>query len=293
MVKNLVVNADDFGLTEGINRGILDAFENGIVTSTSLLATMPAFHHAAELARLNNLDIGAHISLTLGTPCSGNERLSPILRDGEFIGSYRHLFLNIYTGRIELRDLKCEIESQIAKILKNGLEINHINGHQHILMLPCLLKPILSLMKEYQIPFLRVPAEIIRASELQSLKGWGFLMLGILSKYFKLRLKSAGYPVKTATYFHGLIFSERMSLQELMGVLKLLKPGITEIQCHPGYWDSDFLPAYCEGRFMRGQELQVLKSREVMDYIAEKNILLAGYGKLASEPSCKVNSAIA
>jgi chitin disaccharide deacetylase len=293
MVKNLVINADDFGLTEGINRGIVDAFQNGIVTSTSLLATMPAFHHAAELALKNHLDIGAHISLTLGTPCTGKGSLAPILRDGQFIDSYRNLFMNIYRGRIKREDLEYEIECQIAKIEKNGLRINHINGHQHILMLPSLLKTIFSLMKKHEIPFLRVPAEIIKVSSLRSHKGWAFLVLGVLSKYAKFRLNLAGSTLRTSTCFHGLAFSERMSLKDLMGVLKSVKPGITEIQCHPGYWDKDFLPAYCQGPFMRDQELEVLKSIEVINGIAEKNIRLTGYGKLASELSCKVNSAIA
>lgn len=284
MVKNLVVNADDFGLTEGINRGIVDAFQNGIVTSTSLLATMPAFQHAVDLARKNHLDIGVHVSLTVGTPCSGIQKLSPILKNNEFINSYSHLFMNMGTGRIALRDLKYEIASQIIKIRKNGLKISHINGHQHILMVPFLFKSILSLMKEYQIPFLRVPAEIVGASSLKSPKGWGFLILGILSKYWKLKLRFAGSLVRTATHFHGLSFSERMSLQDLMGVLKSLKPGITEILCHPGYRDTVFLPAHLQGPFMRERELQALKSSEVINYIAQKNIRLMGYEKLALEP---------
>ena len=180
-----------------------------------------------------------------------------------------------------MQDLKREMESQIIRIRKNGLKINHMNGRQHILMLPCLFKPVLSLAKQYQIPFLRISSEIVRVSSLQSRKGVAFFILGILSKYWKLRLIREDSPVKTATYFHGLSFSERMSLKDMMEVLKSLKPGITEIQCHPGYWDENFLPAYCQGRFMREQELKVLKSREVMNYIAKNNIRLTGYGKLA------------
>jgi len=210
----------------------------------------------------------------VGTPCSGIEKLSPILKNGEFIDSYSHLFVNIYTERIALQDLKWEIASQIIKIQKNGLKINHINGHQHILMVHCLLKSILSLMKKHQIPFLRVPAEIVGISSLKSPKGWGFLILEILSKYWKLRLKFAGSPVRTATYFHGLSFSERMALQDLMGVLKSLKPGITEILCHPGYRDSISLPAHLQGPFLRERELRVLKSSEVINYLSFRKIVL-------------------
>jgi predicted glycoside hydrolase/deacetylase ChbG (UPF0249 family) len=283
--KRLIVNADDFGLTEGINRGISDGFKTGVVTSTSLLATMPSFDHAVQLALENNLDIGIHASLTLGKPCSENKRLYPILENGEFIKSCKHLFWSIYTRQIDLNDLKGEIASQIIKIRKNGLEISHINGHQHVLMLPCLFRLTMELMKEYHIPFFRIPDETIALSRLGSAKGWGFLALGLLSRCLKLRLRQSEVSVRTVDYYRGLSFSERMSSKDLMRTLASLKPGVSELICHPGYDDRTFHMIY-EDLFLRERELRALKCSQIINFIKMNDIELISYRDLFDNRSC-------
>jgi len=275
----IIVNADDFGLTEGINRGILDGFKAGIVTSTSLLATMPSFGHALQLALENNLDIGIHASLTVGKPCSENKRLSPILENGEFVKSCKHLFRSIYAGRIDPNDLKQEIASQIIKIRKNGLEISHINGHQHVLMLPCLFKITMELMKEYHIPFLRIPDDTVALSGPRTVKGWGFVVLSLLSKYLKLRIRQTEIPVRTADHFRGLSFSERMSSKDLIRTLASLKPGVSELICHPGYDDRTYHMIY-EDPFLRERELRALKCSQIINFIKMNDIKLTGYRDL-------------
>ena len=275
LAKRLIVNADDFGLTEGINRGIVDAIKTGIVTSTSLLATMPSFDHAVQLASDNNLDIGIHASLTVGRPCSENKRLSPILENGEFVKSCNYLFRSIYAGRINLNDLKREIASQIIKIRKNGLEISHINSHQHVMMFPRLFRLTMELMKEYHIPFLRIPDETVALSELGSAKGSGFLALGLLSKYWKFKIRQVEVSVRTSDHFLGLSFSERMSSKDLMRTLASLKPGVSELTCHPGYDDRTFHMIY-DDPFLRERELRALKCSQIIKFIKMNNIELIG-----------------
>ena len=284
MEKELVVNADDFGLTEGINRGIADAFQNGILTSTSILATMPAFHHAATLALKMDLDVGIHVSLTVGEPCSGNKKLAPILKNGRFIQSYRHLLMNIYTGNIGPEDLKHEIASQIEKIRETGLEPSHMNGHQHVLMAPRLLELTLELMKEYQIPFLRTPAEIVSLSELGSAKGWGFLALAFLSRYRKWKIDRTPHAFGTVDHFLGLSFSERMTLENLIGTLVSLKPGVSELMCHPGCEDHAFHQIYGYG-FYREEELRALKDARVPECVKTNQIKLTSFRDLLANRS--------
>ena len=284
IVKKLVVNADDFGLSEGINRGIADAFQNGILTSASLLATMPAFHHAVTLALEKELDVGIHVSLTVGEPCSGNKKLAPILKNGRFIQSYRHLLMHIYSGSIRPEDLKHEIASQIVKIRETGLKPSHLNGHQHVLMAPRLFKLTLELMKENRIPFVRIPAEIVSLSELGSAKGWGFLALACLSRFRKRKMDRMPNIFGTVDHFFGLSFSERMTQENLIRTLVSLKPGVSELMCHPGCEDHAFHQIY-GNRFYRERELRALKDARVLECVKTNQIKLVSFRDLWAKRS--------
>lgn len=280
-MTNLIVNADDFGLTEDINRGIVDGFNNGIITSASLIATMPAFQHAVGLARENpDLDTGVHLSLTVGTPCSNSTRLAPILKDGEFIRSYVHVIRSIYANRIHMRDIENELSAQIAKIKEAGIEISHVDSHQHIHMVPCLFKLMVTLIKELQIRFVRIPDELVSAKQLATTKGWGLFVLGLIGRVSRRRLLRA--KLNTTDYFWGLSCSEAMSLNDLTHTLKSLKPGVNELMCHPGYDDGTLDPVYGSPSF-RQEELAALTYRKVFEVIRQRGIQLTNYRKVWSQ----------
>lgn len=277
-MKKLVVNADDFGLTEGINRGIVDGFNSGIITSASLIATMPAFRHAVELTKENaELDIGVHLSLTTGKPCSENSKLAPIMRRGEFIRSYGHVIKSVYANEIQLEDIKDEMSAQIRKVQETGLNITHVDSHQHIHMVPRLLKLLLALMNEHQIPFVRVPNELIRTQNLRTIKDWGLFMLGLIGKLSRKKVFHSN--LNSSQYLWGLFCSEAMSLHDLMHILKSLRPGVNELMCHPGYNDATLHHIY-QGHSFRQQELSALTSREAFDFIRRGDIQLTNYGEL-------------
>jgi predicted glycoside hydrolase/deacetylase ChbG (UPF0249 family) len=280
-VTNLIVNADDFGLTEDINRGIVDGFNNGIITSASLIATMPAFPHAVGLAMENpDLDIGVHLSLTVGRPCSNSTRLAPILKDGEFTRSYLHVIRNIYANRIHMGDVENEISAQITKIREAGLEISHVDSHQHIHMVPCLFKLMVTLIKELQIPFVRIPDELVSTKQLATTKGRGLFVLGLIGRVSRRRLLRA--KLNTTDYFWGLSCSEAMSLNDLTHILSSLKPGVNELMCHPGYNDGTLDPVYGSPSF-RQKELAALTYRKVSEVIRQSGIQLTNYRKVLSQ----------
>lgn len=282
--KRLIVNADDFGLTEGISRGIVDGFKTGIITSTSLLATMPSFEHAVQLALEHDLDVGVHVSLTAGRPCSKDNRLAPLLRNGEFIRSWPHLFRTICRGKIDRSELKREMAAQITKIRKSGLEISHMDGHQHILMFPRLFEPALELMGEHDIPYFRIPAETVTLSGFRSSKGWGFQALGLLSKYWKSRIRRVKRSVGLVDHFVGLSFSEKMSSKNLMRTMASLRPGISELMCHPGSDDAAYHMIY-EKPFPGERELGALKNAEVIEFIKMNQIELTAFRDLSATRS--------
>jgi len=277
-MKKLIVSGDDFGMTEGINRGILTGFNSGIITSTSLIATMPAFEHAVEMALENSdMDVGIHVSLTLGRPCSDNDRLLPILGEGKFVKSYRKFFESIYKNRIDLKDIKNEVSEQIKKIKNTGLKVTHLNSHQHIHMLPCLFSVIRELMKEHKIPFVRIPNELIGIQKIKSLRWLELFMLGLFSKISKIKFIQS--EVNSADYFWGLSCSEALSLVDLMHILKSLKYGVNELMCHPGYEDHTFHQIYADP-FFREEELNALTSRKPSDFIKENSIQLISHNEL-------------
>lgn len=280
-MKKLVVNADDLGLTEGISRGIIDGFNTGIITSASLIATMPAFQHAVELAKQNPaLDVGVHLSLTVGKPCSNNARIRRILKEEEFVKNYGQVIKGFYAGEIRTKDIKQELSAQIRKVEEAGLKITHLNSHQHIHMVPGLFRLSLALMKEHNIPFVRVPNELIRTRNLRTGKVWGLLILGLIGRAFSKKVIDSG--LKTTEYFWGLSCTEAMSLQELIRVLGCLKSGINELMCHPGY-DDPALHALYEGPYFRQVELNALRSREAMEFVEQEGIQLTSFTKLLKQ----------
>jgi predicted glycoside hydrolase/deacetylase ChbG (UPF0249 family) len=272
---NLIVNADDFGLTEGINRGIIDGFKDGIITSASLIPTMPAFEHAVQLATANpGLDVGVHLSLTVGKPCLNSNRLSSILKHGKFMRSYVSVAGSICGNRVDIQEIKNEMSAQIRKVQETGLRVSHLDSHQHVHMLPRVLGLVLALMQEHQIPFVRIPDGLVGIKQLFTTKGWGLLALGLMGRVLRSQVVRARRS--TPDYFWGLSCSEAMSLHDLMHILRSSKPGTNELMCHPGYNDSALSQIYDRSSF-REEELAALTDRKTLEVVRQTGIRLTNY----------------
>ena len=137
-MKNLIVNADDLGWTEGVNRGILEAFQHGIVTSASLLANGSAFAGGAKAAHsAPGLGVGVHLNLTDGPPVADRETVESLLNDdGEFAAGPESLLLRRARRGLVLREVEEEWDEQISRVRDAGIEPTHVDGHKHVHMLP-------------------------------------------------------------------------------------------------------------------------------------------------------------
>ena len=137
-MKQLIVSADDLGLTPGVNQGILRAFQEGIVTTASLLVTGKAFEEAVALARQNpELDVGLHLTLVEERAVLGHEVLpTQVDETGRFPRTNGEFFRRAFLGRISWDDVEREIAAQIARFQKTGLRLSHVNSHQHLHMFP-------------------------------------------------------------------------------------------------------------------------------------------------------------
>lgn len=147
----LIINADDFGHSKGINMGIIEAYQDGVLTSTTLMAGMPGFEQAVKLAKENpGLGVGVHLTLTCGYPVS--KGLKTIVDDnGAFLN------LSFYENKenlalIDLDEVYMEWKSQIEKVKLSGIDPTHIDSHHHINSVGDLKKIYLKLADEYNLP---------------------------------------------------------------------------------------------------------------------------------------------
>jgi len=230
----LIVNADDFGLTVGHNRAIVEAHREGILTSASLLAIGAAFDDAVERARAaEGLGIGVHLALLEGRPLLPAGAL-PGLVDGEarFFLSYVHLLRGLATGRIALAAIAQEWRAQIEKVLASGLTVTHLDSHKHIHMHPQLLEVALRLANEFGLRRMRL------ARPLHWTAGGRPLALGLLSLWARRRAAQCG--VRTPDRLVGLEASGQMVSARVLSALRRPWRGTWELMMHPAY-PSDHL----------------------------------------------------
>jgi hopanoid biosynthesis associated protein HpnK len=272
--RRLIINADDFGLTSGVNRAIIEAHRRGIVTSASLMSGGEAFEEAANLARLNpGLSVGVHLTLVNGRPVSRPESIPSLLTPrGCFFGSPFKFVSRLELGLINPGEVRLELRAQICRALKAGIRVTHVDGHKHLHIYPNLVQIVLSLMMEFGIKRIRLPLErpALAAASLNH------YLVYLASMASKIKLSRA--RVRFADHFIGL--SETGSLNEarLRRILLSLPEGTTELMCHPGYDDEALGRTGTRLRRHREEELKALTSQSVIELIKESGIELISYG---------------
>jgi len=292
-MRQLIVNADDFGLTEQVSGGILDAHREGIVTSTTLMANGGAFDAAVSMSRrAPRLGIGVHLNLTQGQPVSPALRI-PSLVDakGRFDLSPGRLLRGILTRQVDLADVETELRAQIRKIFRAGISPTHLDGHKHVHVLPGVSEIVIGLAQEFSIPSVRCPQEeapgyasLLRAgrdSRVALAKQYlvGRAVSGF-ARRFKEKLAEAGllFPA----HFYGLSQTGFLDARSVQDVLGRLAEGVSELMCHPGYLDADLVKAGTRLRAQREVEIQALTAPQVRKRVAERGIQLISYREAAA-----------
>jgi predicted glycoside hydrolase/deacetylase ChbG (UPF0249 family) len=293
-VKNLIVNADDLGWTDGVNRGILEAFHQGIVTSTSLLANGAAFAGGVEAARsAPGLGVGVHLNLSDGPPMADRETVTTLLNDdGEFAGGPESLLLRRARGGLSLAEVENEWDAQIQKVRDAGIAPTHLDGHKHVHMLPGLFEIALRLAKRHDIGAIRVALE---ASSLRTALSTGakqhagvVLKQGVQARGLKLLARDARElaehaGISTADYFCGIAQTGELTREGVEQLVKSLPEGTTELMCHPGYMDSALQKTATRLQDSRQTELQILTDTGIRNLVASLGIRLIDYGFVAQE----------
>lgn len=228
MLRQLVVNADDLGLTPAVNDGIFDAHDLGILTSASLFAGAPATADAIRRARARTtLGIGAHLALVDGTPTLPARDVPTLVTgDGRFRRSWRPFVAACLQGSVSLNDVERELTAQIERIGVAGIPLTHLDAHKHVHLYPPVFAIVARLAARFGIPVVRVPYE--RGSWLNSVLWFWARRNYRVAARFGLRTPR----------FIGRLATGILTRPVLHDMLRNTPPGVTELMVHPGYVDE-------------------------------------------------------
>ena len=237
-MKQLIVNADDFGLHTLINAGIIKGHQEGFITSTSLMPSAPCWQEAVRLAKENpRLGIGVHLTLVGGVPSVlPKEQVSSLLDDdGLFLPDYVAFAKRYYSGAVKRSELEAELRAQLERALSCGVNITHIDSHQHTHVLPGINSLVLKLSNEYNIIRVRIPKEgYFFTGGFQT--GVGRLIgrsgLSFCADMAALRADSLG--LRHPQHFYGMLAGGHLNAQLIANILRQLPEGVSEIMTHPG-----------------------------------------------------------
>lgn len=293
-MKNLIVNADDLGWTDGVNRGILEAFRTGIVTSTSLLANGTAFMDAIEAAKsAPRLAVGVHLNLSDGDPVADRESVTSLLDDDGRLadGPERLLWKRARRGLI-LDEVEEEWDAQIQRVRDAGIRPTHLDGHKHVHMLPGLFEIALRLAKKHRIEAIRASLEesSLRAALASGSQHHAGVVIkqGVQARGLKLlardaRKQAARMGIATADYLCGIAQTGELTLEGVEQLLKGLPEGTTELICHPGYADAALQKTATRLQASRQKELEILTDGRIRKLVASQGIRLIDYGSVTQE----------
>lgn len=293
-MKNLVVNADDLGWAEGVNRGIAEAHRHGIVTSTSLLANGAAFESAVAVAKsLPALGVGVHLNLSDGRPIAAAQSVASLCNErGEFAGGPENYLLRIARRTLRMKEVELEWCSQIQKVRDAGISPTHLDGHKHVHMLPGLFELALKLAKRHGIGAIRVSHE---ASSLRSALSAGethnaplVMKQGVQARMLKLLARDAQAlaekaGIATTDYFCGIAQTGELTVAGVKRLLESLLEGTTEMMCHPGFKDAALEKSATRLQDSRATEVAILTNQEIRNLVASQGIRLIDYSFVAQK----------
>lgn len=277
---SIIINADDFGLSKEINKGIIKAHKEGILTSTSICANGEEFNNAVEFSRENpTLDIGIHLILVgekpLGEP---NKIKSLVNNDGLFFSDIAEFTKRYFLGKINLEEVKYELSLQFKKVKEAGVSISHIDSHQHVHSLFGIQKIVQEFAKQYNIQFIRTTHEKIKLYMFQNIRTVSRIIQLIVLNFISLKsVKNSKFS--KIKYFTGFFTGGNLGKENLKNIIQNLPhEKVVEIMCHPGLGEKNSKYSFWE--YNHEVELSALINLEIRKLIDDRNIELTNFRKL-------------
>ena len=273
-MKWLIVNADDLGVSQRRNAGILEAHRRGIVTSASLMAFGAGFRDALRLARdAAGLDLGLHLNLSEGEPCVlGHKTL--VDEAGKFFGK-KEARRRAREGRFDPTEVERETEAQIRTLQDAGVRLTHIDGHQHLHIYGNLPEPIARAAARRGIRCFRCPADSLvpvdgipedRRAEIEEYRTNALTALEAFARH----------RMRSTEHFGGIGLSGILGYETLIDALQSLPEGVTELMVHPG--NADAARGFSGPE--RERELMALTHPSLKERLSQWGIELTHFGKI-------------
>lgn len=253
MRKKIIVNADDFGRHPAINRAVSQGFEEGCLTSASIMPGGAAFDEAVSIAQNHlELGIGVHFTLVGERPVLGVKDIPSLVdENGRLFSDYGEFIKRYFLGKIRLDEIRRELNAQMNKVKMAGIKISHIDSHQHLHVLPGIIDIAIDIARENGINAMRIPLVPIGFTGGYSCNMGQFVgRLGLNVFSVLARRKAAKSNFVTPNYFCGIVAGECVNEACLSSIIQQLQLGTTEIMMHPGTdntvlrrdcaWNHDF-----------------------------------------------------
>lgn len=284
--RRLIVNADDFGLTKPITEGVIEAFERGILTSASFVATGEAFDRAAQYASNHpDLDSGIHLMIVQGRPALPPEQVPSLVNgDGRFLPGYAEFMARYLAGGVKDEEVEAEWLAQIATLRGSGVRMTHLDSVQMLHLVPGLFRIALRIARANGIMamrFPRVPNVLKRGEKGTVRRSLEFLPLRLMEQSNLPYLNSSG--IRTPDRFFGFHSAGHVDQMALRSVLFGVPAGTSELMCHPGRGEPPSSP-YASWEYEWEAELEALTSPETRRIIESQGIELTTFSEMASLP---------
>lgn len=292
-MRRLIVNADDFGITPGVNRAIVEAHHHGIVTSATMMAGASAFDDAADMARSAAQDdaqfsVGCHVMLVDGTPLLTAEQVPSLLESvngaPQFRATLKKFALAALAGKLHAREVEAEATAQIQRVQQAGIAVSHVDTHKHAHMFPAVLRPFLRAAKACGINAVRNPFEPAFSKHIGQ-GGWKLrerrLQMHVLQRFvadFQREVAAAGMRATDGAL--GVLVTGVLDLSIFTQIISKVPEGTWEFVCHPGYNDRDLDQVRTRLRESREQELEVFTSPEARKVLEQHGVQLISYDEL-------------
>lgn len=259
------MNADDFGLTSGVNRAILELHHRGVLTSATLMARASATGEAIEMARgTPALGVGCHVVLVDGEPALDAEKLPTLApaADGQFRPTMGAFVKDLLMGRMAGEEIEAEARAQIESLQSRGVTLTHVDTHKHTHMFAGVLRPLLRAARACGITAVRNPFEpawSVRATpDAELLRRAQVRVLRMMQSHFRNIVAEEGFVTTSGAL--GVLATGRLDARSLQSLLDQAPDGTWELVTHPGYNNAALAGVRTRLRESRETELKALEN---------------------------------
>lgn len=281
-MTRLIVTADDVGLHEGMTLGAIRAHREGIVTACSVAGAGAVLRHAADhLADCPELDVGIHLMLVEATPVSPPSQVPTLVTStGTLVRNHRAFAARYALGRVSLAEVEVELRAQIERVLRHGLTPCHMNGHQHLHVLPRVFEIVVRLAHEYGIAYVRIPEDRAAGGRL-SVRRAAVGVLGGLARRAAGIARQAGLSTNSCAL--GIATAGHLTRQRLLTLVDRVS-GLTELVAHPGIDGAAISRVYDWG-YEWDAETAALCDSEVLAALSRRGVRCLGVRAALATPA--------